>query len=147
MRTGLLVAVLVLGACSGGKAGSDDANATTAAAAASAPAAGAASVACDIKPDFVPVRTGATITLCTKGAGVGANRESGSILYTTDADAKTVKAWSLAQAQASGLAKALDSDSPSAMFSARGSGNRTLMVIAEAEGTGSKVTVNWGRTL
>lgn len=144
MRTGVLIAVLMLGACGDGKAGSDGTNASATTA---APAAGAASVACDIKPDFVPVRTGATITLCTKGAGVGANRESGSILYSTDADPKTVKAWSLAQAQASGLTKALDSDSPSAMFSARGSGNRSLMVIAEAEGKGSKVTVNWGRAL
>ena len=114
------------------------------AAAEGTPAAVTAAIECKAKPDFVPVYGDATVTSCTSGAGVQPGHESGTIVYTTSADPKTVLGWSRAQANASGLGQRALSET---MYSAGEASKRSLMVLVAPEGAGAKVTVNWGRDL
>lgn len=141
----MAIAILaILGGCGGG----DEPGANDQSTAASAiPAASTANMTadCDARPDFVPVYAGAKFDFCVTGKGVEPGRESGTVVYTTSADPKSVKGWAIGEAVAKGLVKALDSDTPSAMFSARSGDRRSLMVIAEPDPAGSRITVNWGR--
>jgi hypothetical protein len=113
-----------------------------AAAAEGTPAAQTASAECDRKPDFAPVYGDARISLCTSAPGAQPDHESGTIIYTTAADPRTVLGWSRAQANASGLGQRLSTDT---MYSAGETAERSIVVMVEPEGSGAKVTVNWGR--
>ncbi|RYY27824.1 MAG: hypothetical protein EOP62_04980 [Sphingomonadales bacterium] len=105
-----------------------------------APANGIGAVACDTKPDFVPVYADAQISVCT-ATGTEGGQQSGTIIYTTAASPKLALSWSRAQANASGLGQRMMSET---MYSAGETTRRSLMVLVEPEGSGTRVTVNWG---
>jgi hypothetical protein len=97
---------------------------------------------CSKKPDFAPVYAGGTIRVCSSAHFDAANRTSGTVSYTTAAAPAAVLAWSKEQAAKAGLAERLSTDK---MFSAGEGARRTLMVMALPDGSGSRVTVNWGK--
>jgi hypothetical protein len=147
MRLAAIGLAALLSACGG--SGPDTATTNdpaaqnvAAAAAEGTPAVVAAATECKAKPDFVPVYGDATITLCTSGAGVQPGHESGTIVYTTSARPRTALGWSREQANASGLGQRMLTET---MYSAGEASKRSLTVIVEPEGSGAKVTVNWGR--
>ncbi len=102
----------------------------------------ASAVDCSGKPDFVPVYADAKISTCTQGDVAATGRTSGTILYTSAAAPTTVLSWSKEQALRAGLALKLE-DGMS--ISAMQGDERTLKVMAMAQGAGSTVTVNWGQ--
>lgn len=97
---------------------------------------------CSKKPDFAPVYAGATIRVCSSAHFDATGKDAGTVSYGTSAAPAEVLAWSRSEATRSGLAERLATDK---MFSA-GRAGKTLMVMALPEGSGSKVTVNWGVT-
>lgn len=97
---------------------------------------------CSKKPDFAPIYAGATIRVCSSAHFDATGKDAGTVAYGTSAAPAQVLAWSRGEATRSGLAERLATDK---MFSA-GRAGKTLMVMALPEGSGSKVTVNWGVT-
>jgi hypothetical protein len=148
MRLVLLAAPLLLAGCGGTGVSSDTTNDIVAqnvveATANGTPARVAAAVDCNNKPDFVPVYAGAEVTACISGPdGVNKRHVSGTIVYLTDADARTVLGWSREQANASGLAPRQASGT---RYSAGEEGQRSLMVLVEPYQGRTRVTVNWGK--
>lgn len=100
----------------------------------------AVTAACADKPEFVPLYAGAKLTTCVSNKVAATGRVSGTAVYTSDAAPGIVLAWSKDQAVKAGLEPRIGTDT---MFSAT-QGDRTLAVMAAAEGSGSQVTVNWG---
>ena len=145
MRLAALGLTALLAACGGGpktSGTSDPAGQNVAAAAAGGtPPAQTATVECGKKPDFVPVYRDARISVCTSG-GTPGGQQSGTIVYTSAAEPKTVLGWSREQANASGLGQRMLTDT---MYSAGETTKRSVMILVEPEGSGSRVTVNWGR--
>ena len=101
-------------------------------------------VPCDDRPDFAPVRDDARITTCTSGPTAG-GLTSGTIIYTTAADPRAVKDWAKEQVRGAGLTGNIEADTPHPMYSAREGTRRTMMLLTEPHGGGTRVTVNWGR--
>jgi hypothetical protein len=97
---------------------------------------------CGKKPAFVPLYADAKVTLCSANHDDATRRDSGMILYASAAAPAAVLAWSKAEAAKAGLAERLSTPE---MFSAGEGDRRTVMVMAAAKGTGSQVTLNWGR--
>ena len=95
---------------------------------------------CSKKPDFAPIYAGAAIRVCSSAHFDATGKDAGTVAYGTSAAPATVLAWSRAEATRAGLAERMATDK---MFSA-GRADKTLMVMALPEGSGSKVTVNWG---
>ncbi|MBX3563001.1 MAG: hypothetical protein KF730_00345 [Sphingomonas sp.] len=145
MRFAALGLTMLLAACGGGAktSGTSDPAAQNVAAAAAegTPANQTAAVECGKKPDFVPVYGDAKITICTSDGGEG-GQQSGTIIYTTAAAPNVALAWSREQANASGLGQRLLTDK---MYSAGETTKRSLMVLVEPEGSGTRVTINWGK--
>ena len=138
----------LLAACDGGGVPSGG-NAATGSSADAKPGLGAdlaggvqGSNDCSKKPDFAPVYAGATIRVCSSAHFDATGKDAGTVAYGTTAAPAEVLAWSRSEATKSGLAERLATDK---MFSA-GRAGKTLMVMALPEGSGSKVTVNWGVT-
>lgn len=100
-----------------------------------------AAVECANRPDFAPVYGDARITHCTSD-GTPPGQQSGTIIYTTAAEPKVVLGWSREQANASGLGQRLLTET---IYSAGEATRRNIMVIVEPDGSGSRVTVNWGK--
>ncbi len=98
---------------------------------------------CSRNPDFAPVYAGATIKVCSMAHFDATAKDAGSFNYTTPVAPAVVLAWSKEQAVKAGLTERLSTDK---MFSAGEGSKRTLMVMALPDGTGSRVTVNWGKT-
>lgn len=146
MAIGLTALLAGCGDGVSGTATTNDAGGRNVAAAAAngVPAVRAAAAECGKKPDFAPVYGDALISLCTAGPGAAPNHESGTVIYTTAADPKTVLGWSRAQANASGLGQRISTDT---VYSAGEATKRSIMVMVAPEGSGTKVTVNWGRDL
>ena len=147
MRLAAIGLAALLSACGGADTATTNdpaAQNVAMAAAEGTPAVVASAAECKAKPDFVPIYGDATIILCTSGAGVQTHHESGTIVYTTSANPKTVLGWSREQANASGLGQRMLT---SAMYSAGEEVKRSIVVMVEPEGSGAKVTVNWGRDL
>lgn len=117
-------------------------NGTTAVSTTNAPAGLSGSNNCDKNPDFAPIYAGAAISVCSSAHIEATGRDSGTVSYTTPAAPAAVLAWSKEQATKSGLTQRAADDK---MFSAGEGNKRTLMVMALPEGTGSRVTVNWGK--
>lgn len=144
MRLAALGLTMLLAACGGGTktVGTSDAGGQNVAAAAATgtPANQTASVECGKKPDFVPVYADAQISVCTTEGSPG-SQQSGTIIYTTAAAPNVALGWSREQANASGLGQRMLSET---MYSAGETTKRSIMVLVEAEGTGTRVTVNWG---
>ena len=145
MRLAALGLTATLAACGGGASNvstSDPAAQNVAAAAANGtPAAETASAECSEKPDFAPVYRDARIILCT-ATGAEGTQQSGTIIYTSAAEPRTVLGWSRGQANASGLGQRMLSET---MYSAGETTKRSIMVLVEPEGSDTRVTVNWGR--
>jgi len=145
MRLLFLIPLLVLGACGGGvstETTSDPTGQNVAAAAAEGkPAAVTAAADCSNKPDFVPVYAGAQITTCVSGPDGTPDHVSGSIVYQVKETPDKVLGWSRAQANASGLGQRLLTPTK---YSAGEDGQRSLMIVVEPMGGGTRVTVNWG---
>lgn len=97
---------------------------------------------CSKNPDFVPIYAGGTIRICSNAHFDATHKTSGMVSYGTTAAPAAVLAWSKEQAAKAGLTERLSTDK---MFSAGEGSKRTMMVMALPEGTGSKVTVNWGK--
>jgi len=147
MRFAALGLAALLSACGGADTATTSnpaAQNVALAAAEGTPAVVTANAECKAKPDFVPVYGDATVILCTSGAGVQPDHESGTIVYTSSASPKTVLGWSREQANASGLGQRMLTET---MYSAGEATRRSIMVMVEPEGAGAKVTVNWGRDL
>lgn len=91
------------------------------------------------KPDYAPTYADAKITTCV-GDEQDARESRGSVMYTSAAAPAAVLAWSKEQAVKSGLEVSLQND----MSVSASDGDRTLMVMAMPQGSGSQVSVNWG---
>jgi len=145
MRFSALGLTMLLAACGGGPDTSGTSNPAAqnvaVAAAEGTPAAQTAAVECTKKPDFVPIYGDAKISLCTSTGDEG-SQQSGTIIYTTAAAPNVALAWSREQANASGLGQRMLSET---MYSAGETTKRSIMVLVEPEGSGTRVTVNWGR--
>jgi hypothetical protein len=101
-----------------------------------------AGIACANKADFAPVYAGSTIKLCVSAPVEATGRISGSVSYTNAATPAAVLAWSKQQALAGGFKVNFETDTT---FSARADDKRSLVVMVAPDGSGSQVTVNWGR--
>jgi len=97
---------------------------------------------CGKKPVFVPLYADAKVTLCSSGHDDATRKDSGMLLYTSAAAPAAVLAWSKAEAAKAGLAERLTTPE---MFSAGDGEKRTVMIMAAPKGSGSQVTLNWGR--
>lgn len=97
---------------------------------------------CKKNPDFAPVYTDAKISVCSSAHFDATGKDAGTVSYSTAAAPATVLAWSKEHATKSGLAERISNDK---MFSAGEGQKRTIMVMALPDGSGSKVTVNWGK--
>ncbi|MES2442683.1 MAG: hypothetical protein V4574_07615 [Pseudomonadota bacterium] len=95
---------------------------------------------CGKNPDFAPIYAGGAITTCSSAHFDATHKTSGSVSYTTPTAPAAVLAWSKEQAAASGLSQRLANPT---MISFGEGAKRSLVVIALAEGAGSRVTVNW----
>lgn len=138
----MIAAAATLAGCGGVKTSSTSdpaAQNVAEAAAGGTPASQTAAAECASRPDFVPIYADARISLCTTGTQPG--RKSGKIVYTSAAEPKDVLGWSREQANASGLGQRMLTDT---MYSAGEDSERSLMVTVEPDGSGSKVTVDWG---
>ncbi len=145
MRLRIIVAgaVLTLGGCDAGNdnhSGDDRGVAATAMTAASTDA----PVDCTRLPDFVPLYAGARVETCVSGPASEPRRESGTVVYTTDARAEEVMAWYKDKATGDGLVTALSTET---LFSARDGSRRTVMAMVETVRGTTKVTLNWGRDI
>ncbi|UZK65291.1 hypothetical protein [Sphingomonas sp. M1-B02] len=144
---GLLAAALLLAGCGGGEGESENVTDPTAlnvidAAANGKPAVVTAAADCSNKPDFVPIYDDARITTCISGEDGLPRHVSGNIVYVTAADPAKVLGWSRAQANASGLGQVQLTPSK---YEAGEKSKRSILVVVEPEGTGSRVSINWGR--
>lgn len=97
--------------------------------------------ACSQRPPHAPVYADASYVTCAAGAISATSKVSGTVVYETAAAPAAVLAWSKAEAIKAGLTEQLSSAD---MISAT-EGDRTVMVMAQPRGSGSMVTVNWGR--
>lgn len=144
MRFAALGLTMLLAACGGAKTsgtGDPAARNVAVAGAVGAPVTETAAVECTQKPDFVPVYREARIATCTS-TGKARGPQSGTIVYTTAAAPNIALAWSRAQANASGLGQRSSSET---MYSAGEAIKRSIMIVVEPQGSGTRVTVNWGR--
>ncbi|MCP3731735.1 hypothetical protein M9978_15010 [Sphingomonas sp. MG17] len=144
MRWLVLGAAAMLAACGGAPAGNETAKAEGAQPGPEAPI-DPAHVKCDQRPDFVVLRPDAQIQSCTSGKGPSPRRESGTVIYLTADKAADVTAWYREQAKAFGMQDALIADTPSPIYSAKDGTKRNFMVLTEAVGARTKITLNWGR--
>ena len=96
---------------------------------------------CSKNPDFAPIYTGATPTVCSSTHFGNTGKDAGSFHYDTAASPAEVLAFAKASAERSGLTVRIANDT---MVSAGEGNTRTFMTMALPDGTGSKVTVNWG---
>ena len=96
---------------------------------------------CSKNPDFAPIYTGATPTICSSTHFGNTGKDAGSFHYDTAASPAEVLAFARASAERSGLTVRIANDT---MVSAGEGNTRTFMTMALPDGTGSKVTVNWG---
>lgn len=140
LAVGLMALLAACGTGSETPGTSDPAGQNLAAVADGRPAVQTAAAKCTQKPDFVPVYPHARISLCA-AAGEAGGQQSGTIVYTSAAEPKTVLGWSREQANASGLGQRMFNET---MYSAGETAKRSIMVLVEPEGSGSRVTVNWG---
>ena len=92
---------------------------------------------CD-RAETAPVYADARITTCVADRR---GRERGTVIYESAAAPATVVAWSKEQALKHGLKVNFET----ATTVSASEGSRTLLVVAMANGSGSRVTVNWGR--
>ncbi|WP_448662572.1 hypothetical protein ACG3SL_18195 [Sphingomonas sp. CJ20] len=147
-RAALLALPLLLAGCGGG-ASSDTVSDPTAqnvaaAAAEGTPAAVTAAIDCSNKPDFVPLYVDAQVTSCISAPDGLPRHVSGTIVYNTAADPRTVLGWSRAQLNASGLAHKTMTDTK---YEAGEESERSVMVVAEPYQGQTRVTLNWGRRI
>jgi len=148
MKRAILAALLAapLSACGGGSttASTDTATGTanTAVADSAAPSSSAAtaSVACENLPDHIALLDDAKVSLCTRGKPFP-DRESGTIIYTTARLAADVLGWYKQRAHGAGFSDGLTTP---ATYSVAPKGGKSMMVLTEASGSGTQVTVNWG---
>lgn len=139
MMVGLGLAAL-LSACGGRPAVDNTASATETRAAEILSANG--SNDCKKNPDFAPVYTDAKISVCSSAHFDATGKDAGTVSYSSAAAPAVILAWSKEHATKAGLAERISNDK---MFSAGEGQKRTIMVMALPEGSGSKVTVNWGK--
>ncbi|MDF7774247.1 hypothetical protein P1X14_03210 [Sphingomonas sp. AOB5] len=97
---------------------------------------------CAKNPDFAPIYTDAKINVCSSAHFDATGKDAGTVSYSSAAAPAVILAWSKEHATKSGLAERISNDK---MFSAGEGNKRTIMVMALPEGSGSKVTVNWGK--
>lgn len=153
VRVTIAIGLTVLLSACGGGSGSSTSSTSTTTTSASSNDSSMASVAalaggveggndCSKNPDFVPIYAGGTIRVCSNAHFDAMHKTSGTVAYGTSAAPAEVLAWSKEQAAKAGLTERLSTDK---MFSAGEGTKRTMMVMALPEGTGSKVTVNWGK--
>jgi hypothetical protein len=98
---------------------------------------------CDKNPDFAPIYSDAVIKVCSSAHFDATGKDAGTVSYTTAAAPAAVIAWAREQAAKSGLTARIETDK---MFSAGEGTKRTMAMFVRPEGTGSNVTVNWGKT-
>lgn len=134
-KSGAVLAVLLLAGCGGDKQ-SEQADAS-----ANAVAEGGQTVDCSGLPEHVPLMADAKVSVCTRGEAMP-GRISGTVVYSTAANPDAVIAFYKERTAAIGLEPGITA--PGA-FSAREGTKRTVMIMPEIEGTGSKVRVNWGQ--
>jgi hypothetical protein len=141
MRIRLIILGLagtMLAGCGGGASAPSGEGAADAVASAPAP------VTCKSLPDFVAIADGATISLCTQGDTSGTSsatkRTSGTVIFTVPKAPDAVLAWYRDKAKQAGMADGLVTSSS---YSARAV-HRNVMVMVQAEGSGTQVTLNWG---
>ncbi|MCW3846873.1 hypothetical protein OF829_06445 [Sphingomonas sp. LB-2] len=135
----------LLAGCGGGGTAAQGGNASAAPSLASAAAVAGGvegSNDCAKKPDFAPIYAGGVIKVCSSAHFDAPAKTAGTVSYTTPAAPAAVLAWSREQAGKAGLGERLATDK---MFSAGEGTKRTLMVMALPDGSGSRVTVNWGK--
>jgi len=147
MRHAVLAAGLLLAACGSSPKTTDDpvGQNVAMAAAQGTPAALTAATDCgEPPPKFVPLYADAHITTCVAGPDGQGNHVSGTIVYTTKAKPAEVLGWSRGQANASGLAQRLATDT---MYSAGEERRRSVMVVVDTIGGQTRVTVNWGKDI
>jgi hypothetical protein len=144
MRGAILLAAMLLAGCGGGQptaattSVTSDGNTVTVATGGEA----AAGTDCSAKPDFAPIYPGGTIILCNSAHMAATGKDAGSAIYRTSAAPATVLAWVKQQTAKSGLAPRIETAS---MFSAGEGNKRTIMTHVEAEGSGTRVVLNWGK--
>lgn len=144
-RGALWIVALPLATCGRGEQSTDDPVAQNVAVAAAdgMPANVAAAADCSNKPDFVPIYAGARITRCLAAPdGIAPGHVSGTIVYETDADPRTVLGWSRAQANASGLRYRREADN---LYAAGDDTRRSLMMVVDRYANRTQVMINWGR--
>ena len=98
---------------------------------------------CSKNPAFAPVYAGGKIIVCSSVHFGNTGKDSGSFHYTTDAAPAAVLAFSKESAGKSGFKVMVDTPT---MLSVADGDKRRFVVIPMAEGSGSKVTVNWTNT-
>jgi hypothetical protein len=140
MRLAVIAMMLLASACGGPKTTSDPAAQNVIDATSRGTPAAVAAGTCNGKPDFVPVYDDSKVISCTNGDVTATGRRSGTVLYTSFASPSTILTWSKQRAIASGLSLRIEDGGS---FSA-GEGERTLRVMATADATHTRVTVNWG---
>lgn len=96
---------------------------------------------CSKNPDFAPVYPGAKISICSSTHFDNTGKDAGSFHYTTEAAPAVVLAFGKEVATKAGLTARISTET---MFSAGEGNNRTMAMFVTPEGSGSKVTVNWG---
>jgi hypothetical protein len=134
LSTGL---VLALAGCGGGSQSADGVQGKVAEIASAK-----GSNSCDKNPDFAPIYADAVVKVCSSAHFDATGKDAGTVSYTTAATPATVIAWAKEQAAKSGLAARIETDK---MFSAGEGTKRTMAMFVRPEGSGSNVTVNWGK--
>jgi hypothetical protein len=130
-----LFAVTGLAGCGGDKAAEQEG------ASANAVAAAGDAVECTGLPDHVALMPDAKVSLCTRAEAIP-GRISGTVIFTTASNPDAVIAFYKEKTAAAGLQPGITA--PGA-YSAREGTKRTMMVLPEAAGSGSKVSLNWGQ--
>lgn len=135
VQSGAILAALLLAGCGGEK------KAEQAEASANAVAVGGETVECTGLPEHVALLPDAKVSVCTRGEAMP-GRISGSVVYSTASNPDAVIAFYKEKTAAAGLQPGI---SAPGTFSAREGTRRTVMIMPEVEGTGSKVRLNWGQ--
>jgi hypothetical protein len=146
MRRTLLMAAILLAGCGGQPANTTTATGT---AASGAPAItsktplGTGTTDCSTTPDFAPIYPGATIVDCSSHHFDSTGKDAGSVISHTDAAPAAVLAWAKEATAKAGLKPGISLPD---MYSAIDGTKRTTMIHVEADGSGTKVVTNWGKT-